>query len=91
MTLSVFIGYNEDCFKNACYSQLFEAKSRTNLSQTTTAVTDYTELETHMKEATARFDAVMGSTEGDDALVQNVPDQYLEPVSLSFVEPDYSR
>ena len=91
MTLSVSIGYNEDCFKNACYSQPFEAKSRTNLSQTTTAVTDYTELETHMKEATARFDAVMGSTEGDDALVQNVPDQYLEPVSLSFVEPDYSR
>ena len=59
--------------------------------QTTTAVTDYTELETHMKDATVRFDAVIAATEGDDALAQNVPDIYLDPVTLSFVEPDYSR
>ena len=63
----------------------------TNSLQTTTAVTDYTELETHMKDATVRFDAVIAATEGDDALAQNVPDIYLDPVTLSFVEPDYSR
>merc|ERR1719239_1707187 len=61
------------------------------LNETTTAVTDYTELETHMKDATVRFDAVIAATEGDDALAQNVPDLYLDPVTLSFVEPDYSR
>merc|ERR1711971_1462784 len=58
---------------------------------TSTAVTDYTELETHMKDASVRFDAVIAATDGDDALAQNVPDLYLDPVTLSFVEPDYSR
>ena len=61
------------------------------LNETTTAVTDYTDLETHMKEASVRFDAVMSAGEGDEALAQNVPDLYLDPVTLSFVEPDYSR
>ena len=68
-----------------------EAKTLTKTLQTTTAVTGYTELETHMKDATVRFDAVIAATEGDDALAQNVPDLYLDPVTLSFVEPDYSR
>ena len=27
----------------------------------------------------------------DDSLAQNVPDLYLDPVTLSFTEPDYSR
>lgn len=58
--------------------------------QTTTAVTDYTELETHMADATAKFDNVL-ENEADDTLAQNVPDIYLDPVTLSFVEPDYSR
>ena len=58
--------------------------------QTTTAVTDYTELETHMTDATAKFDNVL-ENEADDTLAQNVPDIYLDPVTLSFVEPDYSR
>merc|ERR1719412_3442035 len=44
-----------------------------------------------MKEASVRFDAVMSAGEGDEALAQNVPDLYLDPVTLSFVEPDYSR
>ena len=58
--------------------------------QTTTAVTDYTELETHMTDATAKFDNVL-ENEADDTLAQNVPDIYLDPVTPSFVEPDYSR
>ena len=70
---------------------LLSHETMTKPLQTTTAVTDYTELETHMKDATVRFDAVIGATEGDDALAQNVPDLYLDPVTLSFVEPDYSR
>ena len=44
-----------------------------------------------MKDASVRFDAVIAATDGDDALAQNVPDLYLDPVTLSFVEPDYSR
>merc|ERR1719264_871282 len=52
------------------------------LNETTTAVTDYTELETHMKDASVRFDAVIAATEGDDALAQNVPDLYLDPVTV---------
>ena len=58
--------------------------------QTTTAVTDYTGLETHLKDATVKFSAVIGATEGDDALAQNVPDIYLDPVNLSFAEHYYN-
>jgi len=60
------------------------------LNETTTAVTDYTGLETHLKDATVKFSAVIGATEGDDALAQNVPDIYLDPINLSFAEHDYS-
>ena len=42
-----------------------------------------------MNEATVRFDKVMASEDTTEA--QNVPDMFLEPIRLSFEEPDYSR
>ena len=79
------------CFEIAPVHLYRGKNSLTKTLQTSTAVTDYTELETHMKDASVRFDAVIAATDGDDALAQNVPDLYLDPVTLSFVEPDYSR
>lgn len=87
--LSAFTGWKTKCFEIAPVQS--RQKLLTKTLQTSTAVTDYTELETHMKDASVRFDAVIAATDGDDALAQNVPDLYLDPVTLSFVEPDYSR
>ena len=41
-------------------------------------------METHLKEATKRFDQVLDSS--DDSLVQNVPEMYLEPIRLDVCE-----
>ena len=43
-----------------------------------------------MKDATEKFDTVLANT-ADDSLAQNVPDVFLDPVTLSFTEPDYGR
>ena len=56
--------------------------------QTTGKCGEYEELETHLVEATKRFDQVLGSS--DDSLVQNVPEMYLEPIRYTFSEPDFS-
>ena len=45
-------------------------------------------METHLTEATKRFDQVLGSD--DDSLAQNVPEIFLEPIRCSFSEPDFS-
>ena len=47
------------------------------------------EAEKHMAEAIARFDKVLKSDDPSEA--QNCPDLYLEPIRLSFLEPDYSK
>ena len=52
--------------------------------QTTGKCGEYEELETHLKEATKRFDQVLDSS--DDSLVQNVPEMYLEPIRLDVCE-----
>merc|ERR1719282_1627926 len=58
------------------------------LEETTGKCGEYEELETHLVEATKRFDQVLGSS--DDSLVQNVPEMYLEPIRYTFSEPDFS-
>ena len=49
---------------------------------------EYEELESHLIEATKRFDQVLESS--DDSLAQNVPEMYLEPIRYTFSEPDFS-
>ena len=44
-------------------------------------MSEYTELEKHMAEATVKFAAVLGD-QGDESLAQNVPDIYLDPVTV---------
>merc|ERR1719410_2889006 len=46
------------------------------LEETTGKCTEYEEPESHLIEATKRFDQVLGSS--DDSLAQNVPELYLE-------------
>merc|ERR1719282_553064 len=58
------------------------------LEETTGKCGEYEELETHLVEATKRFDQVLDSS--DDSLVQNVPEMYLEPIRYTFSEPDFS-
>ena len=59
-----------------------------NYLQTTGKCGEYEELESHLIEATKRFDQVLGSS--DDSLAQNVPELYLEPIRYTFSEPDFS-
>jgi len=59
------------------------------LGETKGKVTELEEAETHMGEATTRFDKVLQSDDPSEA--QNVPDLYLEPIRLSLTEPDFSR
>jgi hypothetical protein len=56
--------------------------------QTNGKVSEFEEIETHMSEATKRFEQVMKAE--DDSTVQNVPEMYLEPIRVSFTEPDFS-
>ena len=58
------------------------------LEETTGKCGEYEELETHLIEATKRFDQVLESS--DDSLAQNVPELYLEPIRYTFSEPDFS-
>lgn len=58
------------------------------LEETTGKCGEYEELETHLIEATKRFDQVLESS--DYSLAQNVPELYLEPIRYTFSEPDFS-